>query len=327
MLWTDGKGDQKEFSKAVKRWKAFHANLLDGSSNKIATLNEGIVLQSHLYGRARDLCKSISDDVINRMNDADVVVAAIYKRDTPTVMSNVYGELIFLMTMKRNNNESYRVFDSRFNAQPAHFNSLATDASLPDSTSALMLLVNAAVDSSRCVSILAADGLSSDIVNPNSSTDDMLNLVQYESAATILRQCDHQPIHDASVRTTSSSSANVSNASDKSSKRQPNKRTNKMTREKAANAKTLYTCKRYGKFGLWYGAHIEDCSLPKDMSSLDLPIRSDNNHNQTKPQQDDTSEKGNRVVKFNNAVVHHLPLTLLHSTAYTGSLVDSGAPY
>lgn len=51
---------------------------------------------------------------------------------------------LFLMNTKRNTNASYGDFESRFNAQLAPFNSLATDASLSDSISDFMLFANAA---------------------------------------------------------------------------------------------------------------------------------------------------------------------------------------
>lgn len=62
---TDGHGDGKEFSDSVRKWNAFKDNLPVSNSNRIITANKGIVFQSHLYGRGKDLCKSISDDVIN----------------------------------------------------------------------------------------------------------------------------------------------------------------------------------------------------------------------------------------------------------------------
>lgn len=61
MPWTDGRGDQSEFAEAVRRWRAFHNNLPENNSNKIDAVNQGIVLQSYLYGCARDLSKSIPD--------------------------------------------------------------------------------------------------------------------------------------------------------------------------------------------------------------------------------------------------------------------------
>lgn len=102
--WTDGRGDQTEFAESMGRWQAFHANLPDGYSNKIAANNQSIVLLSHLYGQARDLCRSISGDIINSKSGVDVIVSAIHKCDLLTTGSMVYGEMVKLMSTKRNPN-------------------------------------------------------------------------------------------------------------------------------------------------------------------------------------------------------------------------------
>lgn len=141
------------------------------------------------------------------------------------------------MTTERSTNESYRNFESRSNAQLARFDSPATGASISESIFALMLLSNAAVESSQRVSILASAAPSSSIVNSYFFTNDLLKLVHYESVATILRQCDNQRVNDPAIYTISSSFANVPNTSDKPMKRQSNNQTNKMIREQMANAK------------------------------------------------------------------------------------------
>lgn len=54
--WTDGKGNEEKFKVAGEDWKAFHDTLPDISPNRIATLVQGIVLKSQLYGQAADQC-------------------------------------------------------------------------------------------------------------------------------------------------------------------------------------------------------------------------------------------------------------------------------
>lgn len=99
--YTDGKGDQTEFANAVRRWQPSHANLPHGYSSKIAPNNQGIVVPSHLYRRARDLCRSIPEDVINSKNGATAIVSAIHKRHPLTVVSTPYGELIKLVSTEK----------------------------------------------------------------------------------------------------------------------------------------------------------------------------------------------------------------------------------
>lgn len=59
--------------------------------NNIATIIHVIVLLTHLYGHARDLCKSISDDDTNRKDEADTIGSAVYNRDSLTALNNVYS--------------------------------------------------------------------------------------------------------------------------------------------------------------------------------------------------------------------------------------------
>lgn len=114
-------------------------------------MKQGIVLLSHLYGRARHLCKSITDDFIANKDGIYTIVATVHKKEPLTVVSPVYGELISQTSAKRSPNESFRVFEIRFIVQLSRFNSLATHASLTDSSSAPMLLAIAAIDSSQRV--------------------------------------------------------------------------------------------------------------------------------------------------------------------------------
>lgn len=78
----------------------------------------------------------------------------------------VYDELLKLVSTKWNPNEPFRDFELRFSAELSHFNSFPTHVSLTDSISTLMLFVNAAVDSSQRISILAATYPFADLVKP-----------------------------------------------------------------------------------------------------------------------------------------------------------------
>ena len=56
--WTDGKGNQEGYVNAVNCWESFHDKLPSTNSIKIPSDLRGIVLHSHLYKRAKDLCKT-----------------------------------------------------------------------------------------------------------------------------------------------------------------------------------------------------------------------------------------------------------------------------
>ena len=71
MPWTDGRGNQEDYVNPVKSWQAFHAKLPDSNSNKIPQGLRGIMLHSHLYGCAKDLCKEIPFNVIESNDGVD----------------------------------------------------------------------------------------------------------------------------------------------------------------------------------------------------------------------------------------------------------------
>ena len=88
--WTDGRGNQEDYVNAVRSWTAFHAELPDSKSNKIPKGLRGIMLHSHLYGRAKDLCKEIPFKEISSADGVEKICKALYKKDALTIVSNAY---------------------------------------------------------------------------------------------------------------------------------------------------------------------------------------------------------------------------------------------
>jgi len=140
--WTDGRGNQDQYASAVALWKAFHNKLPDANSNKIPKDLQGIMLQSQLYGRARDLCKSIPDETIQSEDGSEAIVNKIHQRDPLAVVSDVYQDFITLLNTKRGNNESFQNFGTRFEAQVSKFSSHCDAVKLPEALTAFMLLAN-----------------------------------------------------------------------------------------------------------------------------------------------------------------------------------------
>lgn len=89
------------------------------------------MLQSQLYGRARRICRKISQTDIQSASGsgAKKIVEAVFKRDALAVVSEVYQVFLSLMTTKRGNNESFRNFESRFEAKVSKFNFQSTEIS------------------------------------------------------------------------------------------------------------------------------------------------------------------------------------------------------
>ena len=145
--WTDGKGNQEEYATSVRLWNTFHDKFPDSNSNKIPVTLRRIMLQFQLYGRARDICKSVSDTDIQSDNDSKAIISAIYKRDSLSVVSEVYQCFTKLLFLKRRSNESVKNFESRFISQVSKFNASSSSDNLPESLTAFILLSNAAVTS------------------------------------------------------------------------------------------------------------------------------------------------------------------------------------
>lgn len=187
--WTNGKGNQEEYAKAVALWDAFHNKLPDYNSNKISIELRGIMLHSQLYGRAKDIRRLIADDDIQSGTGWKKIVEAVYKRDTLSVFSEVYQSYLGVLSMKRGSNETFRNFESRFMAQVSKFNSTTTSCKIPETLMAFTLLANSSVDNNQRISVLA-DLSNGNSLGPDSTTDQYLESVSYEKFASVLRQCD-----------------------------------------------------------------------------------------------------------------------------------------
>ena len=66
------------YSHAVKHWSLFHDRLPDGNSNNIQSNLRVIVLEANLFGRARDICSSLTPEQLGGHDGAMLVVARIY---------------------------------------------------------------------------------------------------------------------------------------------------------------------------------------------------------------------------------------------------------
>lgn len=134
----------------------FHEMLPDGNSNKISPDLRGIVLQSQIFGRARDLCMGIKTEIIASAAVQSAIVDALYKRYALSVVSDVLDNINQLLTTRRGPNESLKNFELRFATSVAKFNGNGESVKLNPSLTALTLLENACVDYSQRISILSA---------------------------------------------------------------------------------------------------------------------------------------------------------------------------
>lgn len=91
--WTDWKGGQLKFSKALKVWSAFHDRPPDTSNNKILKVNCGIISQTHPYGRDKDLCYSLGEDAIAFDKIVLEIVNKVHKKEQLSVFICASAEL------------------------------------------------------------------------------------------------------------------------------------------------------------------------------------------------------------------------------------------
>ena len=75
------------------------------------------MLQSHLYGCAKDLCKDLLFAEIESEDGVDKICNTLYKKDAFTAMSNAYKDFQNVLFTKRGSNETFRNFES-FSQQP-----------------------------------------------------------------------------------------------------------------------------------------------------------------------------------------------------------------
>eukprot|EP00171_Calliarthron_tuberculosum_P017605 IDg17605t1 len=267
--WTEGKGNQEDYATSVALWSQFHNKLPNQNSNKIPADLRGIMLQSQLYGRARDLCKKISAETIQSENGADSIVKAVYKRDPLSVVSEVYQDFTKLLATKRHSTESFKYFESRFEAQVSKFNAHSESNHLPDSLTAFMLLANPSVDNGERISVLAAAAPSS-ITTEDACTSDYLSAVTYNSVASVLRQCDTASSYEHN--TSNSMRAHSANAHPSRSFRS-NRPKRMLPPEKLAELKSRSICRTCKQKGHWHSDHNQDGSLkPGDLYLLKYTI-------------------------------------------------------
>lgn len=137
-------------------WEAFHNKLPDSNANKVPEELRGIMLQSNLFGRSKDLCKKVPDSVIQSATGVAAIVRALYKRNPLSTVSLVYQDFLTVLGTKRGSNETFRNFEPRFASKVSKFNSHSASFELAEALTAFMLLANSGVDSSQRIFVLAA---------------------------------------------------------------------------------------------------------------------------------------------------------------------------
>lgn len=218
------------------------------------------MLQSNLYGRAKEICCKIPDGTIRSADGKAAIVNALYKRDALSTVSNVYQDFNAVLTTRRGERETFKNFESRFEAKVAKFKSHGSSCNLPEALLAFMLLGNACVDNTQRISVLAAavpTAAGEEAASPM-TTAQYLEKISYDSVAAVLRQCESTGNNNKNPLSASSSFAG---------KRSNNRRP--LSREQLADLKSKSICHKCNKMGHWRSDHNKDGSLKPGVKSVD----------------------------------------------------------
>ena len=147
------------------------------------------MLEANVFGRAKDICRKLTQEQLTATDGAQQIVNLLYKRNPLSVLTEIYKDFATLTGLQRGAQESFKEFEMRFDAQFSKYNAHATVTKLNDSVSGMMLLTNSRIDETQRVSVLSAAAPSSNQSNTNTN-DQMINNVSYEAIASVPRQCD-----------------------------------------------------------------------------------------------------------------------------------------
>lgn len=157
-------------------------------------------------------------------------------------------------------------FESRFIAQVAKFNAIATTTKLPECITALMLMSNSSIDDAQRVSVMVAAALSAASLNAESTNDQYLRAVTYNAVASVIKQCDKSRFSG------SGDHDNTLNASSGAFSNHPNKNRRNRNCDRSSISPTMkYPCNTCGKFGHWKRNHRADGTLAPGVKSFDHP--------------------------------------------------------
>lgn len=222
---------------------------------------------------------------------------------------------IALLNTKRRSVESFKDFESRFDAQVSRFNASSDSAKLPTALTAFMLLANSSLDASQRVSVLAASSPSESSLGSMATTDQFLDCISYSSVASILRQCDQVKDSEkpASSSTSPLSALSASNGYNQTQNRVGRGRRT-LSPEQLSDLKSRSTCHKCEQKGHWHSDHNPDGSLKPGIKTIpDKTIPLDNSTTAPK-----------KSITFNMV---QLTKNFKLETNSIGPLLDDGAPY
>lgn len=229
-------------------------------------------------------------------------------------------------------NESFRKFETHFNALVSKFNSHGSVICLPESITAFMLMPSAVIDDNHRVSILATAGkdlstAKSEQVPSRQTSADIGKHVRYETVASILRQCEKRHRTLTYSQPLSVNQGKLGEGNDGG----------RRNGEHLHRMKCNKTCRQCRKFGHWKNDHADDGSLKPGAPCLEQPPTDSDSDgfSHTKANgspQANPKKKPNVSLGFTSALCKSLLAGNVAQSAISdfrkvGPLVDDAAPY
>lgn len=110
---------------AIEEWVDYDESLPHTHTTKISKSIQGNILKSQLNCKAPNLCSALTKDELELDNGVNLIVNAIYQRDSLTVFSEAYEGFNNLLNKRRCQNEGLKNFEVRISAAVTKLNSLS----------------------------------------------------------------------------------------------------------------------------------------------------------------------------------------------------------
>lgn len=91
---TDGWGIQEDHGNAVKIWPSFYNQLVDSDYSRIPKVIRGILLHSHLYGRTKDVAKTLYS-LKSSLTIFSIRYVRLYTQRTISLFSSIHTTILW----------------------------------------------------------------------------------------------------------------------------------------------------------------------------------------------------------------------------------------
>lgn len=343
--WTDGRGSQEGYARAVKLWEQFHDILPEANPNRVSKELRGICLKSQLFGCAYDLCSSISDDDIASDFCAQKIIPAIYIRDSLSVTSQVYNDLNQLRSVKRNATDSYKSYEDTFASQVAKFSAHVNELMIHESLLAMMLMSGSNIDDAQRIQILLSAS-SKTVISSTATVAAILTAITYEKVASILRQCDCKYGHSSNIEAVHANLVNNpsrrqgrsicrgSKSSNNSNSNNKNRR-EKLSPDELRKFKLKTKCTKCGNYGHLEVDHLNNGTIRDGLPSILPAEKESNNQDNNNNRNNNGSNNENNNSNNNGARLNIRTFMASYGSnsesdsmpVSAGPVVDVGAPH